>query len=328
MDRRDFLGSSLSGGLLGAASAQAQPTEPKYAETGGGGSTDWSPREIQIERKQPGKPHKGKMLAAIQPHTDDVPIYAGGTVLKLIDEGYEGILINMSNDEMAGSGATFGEVIRNNELDTREVARRMGLKEVVFLNYRNHLMDGTQTLEMRQRLIFLFRLYKIDTIIVYDPSGLYERNPDHYVTAKSVEAAAWMSGSKWDYPEHFKAGLEPHTIQDRYYFSRGPQLTNHVVDISDYMDQKVHVNIANVTQGPAGHTGARLRAKLASEGKKLPLLGDDDDTANRQYAKHIALRRDRERGQKHGLEYGEYFHYIPPSRSYADYYVEENAVPL
>lgn len=131
MDRRDFLGRSLSGGLLAGTSAQAQQTERRYAETGGGGSTDWRPREIQIERKQPGKPHKGKMLAAIQPHADDVSIYAGGTVLKLIDEGYEGILINISNDEMAGSGATFGEVIRNNELDTREVARRMGLKEVV-----------------------------------------------------------------------------------------------------------------------------------------------------------------------------------------------------
>ena len=131
MDRRDFLGRSLSGGLLAGASAQAQQTEPKYAEAGGGDSTDWSPREIRMERKQPGKPHKGKMLAAIQPHADDVSIYAGGTVLKLIDEGYEGILINMSNGEMAGSGATFGEVIRNNELDTREVARRMGLKEVV-----------------------------------------------------------------------------------------------------------------------------------------------------------------------------------------------------
>ena len=28
------------------------------------------------------------MLAAIPSHTDDIPIYAGGTMLKLIDEGY------------------------------------------------------------------------------------------------------------------------------------------------------------------------------------------------------------------------------------------------
>ena len=33
------------------------------------------------------------MLAAIQLHTDDVPIHIGGTVLKLIDESYGGTLI-------------------------------------------------------------------------------------------------------------------------------------------------------------------------------------------------------------------------------------------
>ena len=163
MERRNFLGRSLAGGLAAGAAAQAQQPNQQFSESGGGGWTDWQVDEIHVERKQSGKPHKGKMLAAIQPHTDDIPIYAGGTVLKLIDEGYEGILINMSNDEMAGRGATFGEVIRNNELDTREVARRMGLKETVFLNYRNHIMDGAQMLEMRARLIFLFRVYKIDT---------------------------------------------------------------------------------------------------------------------------------------------------------------------
>lgn len=329
MDRRDFLGGSLAGGALASAAAQAQQPPRQVSEPGPGDSTDWHVDDkVYIERKRPGKPHAGKTLAAIQPHTDDIPIFAGGTVLKLIDEGYQGILINMSNDEMAGRGDTAGEVILNNERDTLEVARRMGIDEVYFLGYRNHLMDGAQMLEIRARLIFLFRLHKIDTILVYDPTALYEENPDHYVTAKAVEAAAWMSGSKWDYPEHFKAGLEPHAIKDRYYFSRGPQLVNRVVDISDYMDKKAWVNVANGTQGPAGDTGARLRGRLASEGKRLPLLGNDDETANQEYTKHIALRRDRERGQRRGLEYAEYFHYIPPPKSYAEQYVEENAVPL
>ena len=328
MHRRNFVGAAMTGGALLSASAQAQSSARQVSEAGGGSSTDWGVDEIVVERKRDGKPHRGKVLAAIQPHTDDIPIYAGGTVLKLIDEGYEGLLINLSNDEMAGRGATFGEVIANNERDTREVARRMGLKDVEFLNYRNHLMDGAQMLEIRARLIFLFRLYKVDTILVYDPSGLYERNPDHYITAKAVEAAAWMCGGKWDYPEHFKAGLEPHSVTERYYFSRGPQLVNRIVDIGGYMDRKAYVNVANVTQGPAGDNGSRLRRKLAEQGKRLPMLGDDDETADLEYAKHIALRRDRERGMRHGLEYGEYFHYIGPPSSYAEQYVAENAVDL
>ena len=77
-------------------------------------------------------------------------------------------------------------------------------------------------------------------------------------------------------------------------------------------------NLANVTQGPAGNTGAKLRKSLAEQRKRLPLLGNDDDTANRQYTKTFALDRDRSRGQAHGLEYAEYFHYIGPDESEVD----------
>src|SRR6185503_1898201 len=99
-------------------------------------------------------------------------------------------------------------------------------------------------------------------------------------------------------------------------------------DTSDYVDQKVWVNLANVTQGPAGETGARLRQRLAMQGKRLPLLGDDDDTANRQYTKYFALSRDRARGQAHGFGSAEYFHYIGPEPSDVDDYVAKNAVSL
>ena len=237
-------------------------------------------------------------------------------------------LITMSNDSMAGNGASIGDIVANNERDTREVARRLGLKDAFFLNYPNHNMDGWPILEMRARLVFLFRLLQVDTVLVYDPSALYERNPDHYVTAKAVESACWMASSAWDYPEHFRAGLKAHGPREKYYFARGPQLVNRVVDISPYIDQKVWVNLANLTQGPAGNQGAKLRRALADKGRKLPLLGDSDETANRAYTKQFALAYDRLRGQAHGLAYAEYFHHIPPDESDVDDYVARNAVPL
>ncbi len=323
MQRRDFLQSSL---FTGAAPGQTQPT-PREFEAGGTGSTSYRV-PLTIERRQSGKPHRGKVLAAIQPHCDDIPIFAGGAVLKLIDEGYTGYLITMSDDSMAGEGSSYGDIILKNEKDTMEVSRRLGCQEAFFLKYPNHSMDAWPIIEMRARLVFLFRLLKVDTILVYDPSGLYERNPDHYVTARAVEWAAAVSGMQWDYPEHFKAGLKPYAPKERYYFSRGPQLVNRLVDISDFIDQKVLVNLANVTQGPAGNTGSRLRRRLASQGKRLPLLGNDDDTANRQYTKQFALSRDRAHGQAHGLAYAEPFHYVGPDESDVDAYVTRNAVPL
>jgi LmbE family N-acetylglucosaminyl deacetylase len=320
MDRRHFLAGA------GALAAQAQ-TPPHEAEAGGTGSTSYAV-EVIIERKAAGRPHQGKVLAAIQPHCDDIPIFAAGTILKLLDEGYTGVLITMSNDSMAGDGSSIGEIVLKNERDSQEVARRLGLKEAFFLNYPNHNMDGWSILEMRARLVFLFRLLKVDTVLVYDPAALYERNPDHYVTARAVEWAAAIASSEWDYPEHFKAGLTPHGPRDRYYFARGPQLVNRVVDIGPYIDRKVWVNMANVTQGPAGNQGARLRKALAEKGRKLPLLGDDDETANRAYTRQFALARDRTRGQAHGLEYAEYFHYVPADESDVEEYVAKNSVPL
>jgi LmbE family N-acetylglucosaminyl deacetylase len=321
MERRQFMGAA--GSLLAAGPVQAQ----RELEAGGTGSTSYAV-PVSIERRQPGRPHSGKVLAAIQPHCDDIPIFAGGTVLKLLDEGYTGVLISMSNDSMAGTGSSIGEIVLKNERDTKEVAKRLGLSDAYFLNYPNHNMDGWPLLEMRARLVFLFRLLKVDTVLVYDPAALYERNPDHAVTAKAVESACWVAASEWDYPEHFKAGLTPHGPSEKYYFARGPQLVNRVVDIGPYLDQKVWVNMANVTQGPAGNQGARLRHALAEKGRKLSLLGDDDETANRQYTKTFALARDRIRGQAHGLEYAEYFHHIPPDESDVEQYVAKHSIPL
>jgi LmbE family N-acetylglucosaminyl deacetylase len=325
MDRRRFIGRSLPAGVMAAAASPLQAQGELRA--GGTGSTAYAV-DVTIERQRSGKPHRGKMLAAIQPHCDDIAIFAGGTVLKLLDEGYSGVLITLSDDSMAGEGTSIGDIALKNERDTVEAARRLGLRETFFLNYPNHNMDAWPIAEIRARLIFLFRLLKVDTVLVYDPSALYERNPDHYVTAKAVESACWMARSEWDYPEHFKAGLAPHGPQEKYYFARGPQLVNRVVDITAYMDQKVYANLANVTQGPAGDNGARLRRKLAAEGRRLPLLGDDDETANRAYTKQFALARDRVRGQAHGLEYAEFFHYVPADESEVEGYVQNHAVTL
>ncbi|MFN3322064.1 MAG: PIG-L deacetylase family protein [Bryobacteraceae bacterium] len=327
MRRRRFLGTPLLA-APGPLAAQTPPLpQAREVQGGGTGSTSYQVKPV-IERRQPGKPHQGKVLAAIQPHCDDIALFAAGTLLKLIDEGYTAYLITLSDDSMAGTGSSYGDIILKNERDTVEVARRLGCKDTFFMNYPNHNMDAWPIIEIRARLVFLFRALKVDTVMVYDPSALYERNPDHYVTARAVEWAAAIAGTRWDYPEHFLAGLKPHAPKERYYFARGPQLVNRVVDITDFMDRKVYANVANVTQGPAGEHGARLRRRLAEQGKRLPLLGDDDDTANRQYTKHFALARDRAQGQPYGLEYAEYFHYLAPDVSEVSAYVERHAVPL
>jgi LmbE family N-acetylglucosaminyl deacetylase len=318
MLRRHFL-TNIAGGAAAAQVARAQTTKPF------------------LERPAAGMPHRGKVLLAVQAHSDDIPLSAAGTVAKLIQEGYTGYLVRATNDDMGdapglGTPGTIGENVLGNERDNAKLVGILGLKRNFDLNYNNHYMGGVGFNELMCRLIFLIRLLKVDTVFCWDPWAHDEENPDHYVTARALEAACWIAGRAHDFPEHLAAGLAAHAVTDKYYYARRPEITR-VVDISHVIDKKIEANRANVAKGPAGTNGSRLRAELAKRNLRLPLLGDDDATADRNYIKEFVLARNRELGKQYGVEYAEAFHYIGPGAgggrgSRVEEYIRKNAVPL
>lgn len=323
MLRRTFFANMVAGTAM-AQSSGARP-QPAAAQTPGG---------VLLERAAGGQPHKGKVLLAVQAHADDIPLYAAGTVAKLVEEGYTAHLVRATNDDMGdapglGTPGTVGEAVLGNERDNAEVARALGCQRIFDLNYNNHRMADISLNELIGRLIFIIRVTKADTVVCFDPWAHDEENPDHQVIARGLEAACWMAGRAHDFPEHFAAGLQPKAVREKYYYARRPEITR-VVDIGAQIGKKVEANRANVAKGPAGHLGSRLRADLATKGQRLALLGDDDLTADRNYIREFTLARDRELGRRYGFEYAEAFHYIGPGRggSPVENYVKEHAEPL
>ena len=325
MLRRRFLGALVAGGTM-ARWGRCQLGPPQ------------APTPVYLERPASGQPHLGKVLLALQAHSDDIPLMASGTVAKLIEEGYAGYLVRATNDDMGdapglGTPGTIGENVLGNERDNAQVARVLGCKRHFDLNYNNHRMADISLNELIGRIIFLIRLLKVDTVICWDPWAHDEENPDHYMLARAVEAACWMAGRPHDFPEHLAAGLEPKTVGDKYYYARRSEITR-VVDISKQIEKKIDANRANVAKGPAGHLGSRLRAELAKRNQRLPLLGDDDLSADRNYIREFVMASSREVGRQYGVEYAEAFHYIPPGAAGADRdprvddYVKEHAVPI
>jgi LmbE family N-acetylglucosaminyl deacetylase len=321
MQRRAFFTRVLSG----LAVVKLNPVSAQTSSTG-----------PFVERATSGQPHRGKVLAAIQPHSDDIALICAGTVAKLIQEGYTGYMIRATNDDMGddvGEPGSVGENVLRNEREVAEQSRALGLKRDFGLNYSNHRMSDISRNELISRLIFLFRFLKVDTVFCYDPWAHDEENPDHYVLGHCVEAACWMAGRVHDYPEQIAAGFEARAVTDKYYYARHPT-PNRIVDITGTVDKKIDANVANVAKGPGGHHGSRLRAELARQGKKLPLLGDDDRTADRNYIREFVLAADRELGKKYGVEYAEAFHYVGPTAaviggtgSRVDDYVKQHSVP-
>src|SRR6516225_8454156 len=87
-----------------------------------------APRDVPVERAVEGMPHKGKVLLAVQAHSDDIPLMAGGVVAKLVKEGYTGYLLRATNDDMGdapglGTAGNIGDHVLGNERDNAEVAR-------------------------------------------------------------------------------------------------------------------------------------------------------------------------------------------------------------
>jgi LmbE family N-acetylglucosaminyl deacetylase len=267
---------------------------------------------VVIERGVPGHPHEGRTLALVIPHLDDGPIFAGGTVAKLLAEGYRGFLIRTSNDEVDSAAMSAGETMLANERDARNVADVLGLDGVFDLNERNHRMDGIERLDLRARLIFLFRLLRVDTVFSYDPWGHDEENPDHYVTAQAVEAACWMAGGHLDYPEHFAGGLEPIAVREKYYFSRRRQAVNRVVDIdATWQAKKASITACRTMML---HAVADMRMMLADRSLRIPALDGPDDDAIEALVEGLHGERAAAIGRPYGLARAEEFHWIGPDQ--------------
>lgn len=250
--------------------------------------------EYVVERWSHTLPHQGKVFAAIFPHSDDLTIFAAGTVLKLLHEGYTGYFIKITNDEKDSYDLSIAETIFRIEKETLEVVNFLGLEKLYCFDYKNHYLEHTQLVEIRHRLMTLFRFLRVDTVISYDPWGHYEENPDHYLTAQAVEAACWMAGRRLDLPELIDMNLQPKFVTEKYYVARGPQLTNRIVDITPVIDKK--------RDAIALH-----RTPLDNMWRTELDLHPSQPLSMKEFVEAEFLQR---ADSKYGIEYCEKFHYI------------------
>jgi LmbE family N-acetylglucosaminyl deacetylase len=272
------------------------------------------------------KTYDGRTLVVITAHADDFTIFAGGTIAKMIDDGYTAHLIRVTNDEKDSYDLDAGETSHRNTLEMRAAADVLGFKEIYSLDFRNDEMDAISETEIRARLIFLFRKLRPWTIFTFDPSAKFEENPDHKKTARAAEDAAWTSQGHLFLPEQFSQGLERWVVVDRYYWARqlDEQDANKIVDITSTIDRKISAIQQHKTMDR--HTAYSLKEKLAEANLRLPLLDTVDENSINKLVDIQVRDRAAAVGKKHGMQYAEEFHYVPLAAEGS--YVMKNAVPL
>lgn len=280
-----------------------------------------------IEKAVSGQPHKGKVFVAVHAHLDDVPYFAAGLCAKLIGEGYTGYIVRTTNDEHSGS-STNARNILSNEQEHAKMAAALGFKEVFELYYRNDRMEEISKSDLRGRLLLIYRMLKADTIVSFHPDATGQ-NADHLITGRMAAEAASMCANATENWEHVEGGFGARPVYERYYLSTSADAPfNRVVDIGPYIEKKIDA-IAECRSQGGGNLGSQLRAQLTQQGKRLPILGNDDRTADREYIRHFLLDPYRDYAKPHGLQYAERFYYVddrPPRRTKVEEYVAKNAV--
>jgi bacillithiol biosynthesis deacetylase BshB1 len=176
-------------------------------------------------------------VIAVGAHPDDVEIACGGTIAKLVRQGYRVGIVDLTDGEPTPHSP--GPHVRR--VEAQAAAEVLGVHQRIQLNLPNRrLMD---CFEHRVTLAKVFRQWRPRLVIGFgDKTPL--ASPDHWQAMQITDAAIFYSRlSKWD--EHFD-GLAVHGVTGHLYFRLAiepdaiPGNAHHlIVDISQTIEAKI-----------------------------------------------------------------------------------------
>lgn len=189
-------------------------------------------------------------VIAVGAHPDDVEIAVGGTLARLVQQGYRVGIIDLTNGEPTPGSPHPAH--RLEEARTAATILGVQVRETLTLPNRS-LFDSFPA---RVALARLFRMYR-PKIVLGIAGKTPMASPDHWQAMQITDAAVFYSRlSKWD--DEF-GGLPVHTIPRQLWYPLGFGMTDlphgggqFVVDISATLPLKLNAIRAYASQFPPG----------------------------------------------------------------------------
>jgi bacillithiol biosynthesis deacetylase BshB1 len=164
-------------------------------------------------------------VMAFGPHPDDIELGCGGTLLKLSDNGYSCVLVDLTRGEMATRGT----------IETR-AAEAAKASQVLGATARENLglPDGSLRNDhaSRRKVVEVIRTYRPKLILV---PYYQDRHPDHYHASELIYEAAFVAGLR-----RYDTGQESHRPSKVVYYMRWDEFEpTFIVDITDQYERKM-----------------------------------------------------------------------------------------
>src|SRR5215218_608824 len=180
-------------------------------------------------------------------HPDDAEFSSAGTISKLTAEGKKVVIIQVTSGDKGTADPSIHpeELAKIREEEQLEASRRQGVGETVFLR----CADGelVADLVLREKIVRMIRTYRPDVIITHDPFRPYALHPDHRAVGTATIDAVYPTARDPHYfPEHLRAGLEPHKTAEVWFF--GAEEPDLFIDITDTFETKIAALKAHASQ--------------------------------------------------------------------------------
>ena len=222
-------------------------------------------------------------VIAVGAHPDDVEIACGGSLAKLVRQGYRVGIIDLTDGEPTPNSP--GPDVRLAE--AQAAAEALGVQVRVNLDLPNRRLFDT--FEHRVALAKQFRIWRPKIVIGFGAKTPMA-SPDHFQTMQITDAAVFYSRlTKWD--EHFD-GLPVHAVSRQLYFRLAiepdliPGEASHItVDIAATLDAKIASVMCYQTQfGNKPYMIDRVRAAAMVSGYAAGVSAGEVFVASRPFA--------------------------------------------
>jgi len=222
-------------------------------------------------------------VIAVGAHPDDVEIACGGTLAKLVKQGYRVGIIDLTDGEPTPNSP--GPDVRLAEAQAAAVA--LGVQYRVNLNLPNRRLFDT--FEHRVALAKQFRIWRPRVVIGFGAKTPMA-SPDHFQAMQITDAAVFYSRlTKWD--DYFD-GVPVHAVSRQLYFRLAiepdliPGETAHItVDIAATLEAKIASVMCYKTQfGAKPYMIDRVKAAAMVTGYAAGVSAGEVFVASRPFA--------------------------------------------
>jgi LmbE family N-acetylglucosaminyl deacetylase len=208
-----------------------------------------------------------KRLLVIGAHPDDNEFGAGGTVAKLVKQGWQAIYIICTN---GNKGSHDPEMSSYRLSETREeeqhnAAKVLGVSRVIFLRNNDGELEPTPAL--RSEIALYIRHFKPHYVFTHDPWKQYMLHPDHRAVGFATIEAIVSARDHLFMPGLSQIGItvwRPETL-----FLWGAEQPDHYEDIAETLELKITSLREHHTQlDEAKDFENRMRQRAAEVGEK------------------------------------------------------------